>query len=164
MAEEIQHKCLVPKIAGQEAPWFCGGPQGLVRNRRFAVSYNKFVFMLCTHSFFTQRVSDYLKVMLIKYLLDIFYAHPPTIIIAESNLFMSLWYIMDVYLICFLSCARMSDLKVMHIQYLLDIFYTRTPTIIIHFISFIYSLFLHSQAIYPLPFIMVHYGCLIHLI
>ena len=35
------------------------------------------------------------------YPLDIFYAHPPTIIIAESNLFMSLWYIMDVYLICF---------------------------------------------------------------
>ena len=105
-----------------------------------------------------------IRFLLRGYPLDIFYAHPPTIIIAESNLFMSLWYIMDVYLICFLSCARMSDLKVMHIQYLLDIFYTRTPTIIIHFISFIYSLFLHTQAIYPLPFIMVHYGCLIHLI
>ena len=100
MAEEIQHKCLVPKIAGQEAPWFCGGPQGLVRNRSLAASYfNKFVFMLCTCSLFTPRVSDYLKVMLIKYILYIFYAHPPTIIIAESKSFISLCYIMDVYII-----------------------------------------------------------------
>ena len=36
---EIPHKRSVPKIAGQETPWFCGGPQGLVRNRSFAVLY-----------------------------------------------------------------------------------------------------------------------------